>query len=377
MYGLYIHIPYCRQACHYCNFHFSTNVKTKVKVIGAICKEIEVRKSFLPNNQIGTIYFGGGTPSLLDFNELSEIFKTIRKHFRLADTSEITLECNPEDVSDQKLEQWWSLGINRLSIGIQSFLDKDLNLMNRAHNADQSHQALRLIKDSNFTNVTADLMFGLIDSNIDEWEQNLDIMCSYKIPHLSIYNLTIEEQTVFANWKMKNKLNVIPESLQEDQFHMARNKLASSGYEHYEISNYALPGFRALHNQNYWNRIPYLGIGPSAHSFYKNLRTSNIANNVLYVKAWETANDHFEAELLSDEDVYNEKIMLGLRRSEGIQVSDLFFNENSRKHFEETADPFLKAGTLIKSKTHVQLHKDKWYLSDHVASSLFLTNTEE
>ena len=242
MSGIYIHIPYCRQACHYCNFHFSTSIKNKSTLVSSLIKEIELRHKELSSNRLDSIYLGGGTPSLLSSEELSSIMTKIEEHWQIDTSTEITLEANPEDISKEKLDSWHQASVNRLSIGIQSFHEADLKFMNRAHNAEQSHEALTLIKDSLIKAVTADLMFGLIDSTMGAWEDNLDTMLSYDLDHLSVYNLTVEEQTVFANWKLKNKLQEPTTELQFEQYKLADIKLRSAGYDHYEISNYAKPG---------------------------------------------------------------------------------------------------------------------------------------
>ena len=274
MSGIYIHIPYCRQACHYCSFHFSTSIKNKANLVSSLIKEIELRHKELSQSTLDSIYLGGGTPSLLTDEELASIMKKIVTYWQIDGSTEITLEANPEDITKEKLTSWYSIGVNRLSIGIQSFHEDDLKYMNRAHNADQSHHALSLINSSPFKAVSADLMFGLIDRSLDDWAANLDIMLSYDLDHLSIYNLTVEEQTVFANWKLKNKLQESTSELQYEQYMLAEQKLSASGYDHYEISNYAKPKRQAIHNTNYWNRKPYLGIGPSAHSYICLLYTS-------------------------------------------------------------------------------------------------------
>ncbi len=372
MAGIYIHIPFCRQACHYCSFHFSTSLKNKGTLVLAIQEELKLKQQLFADREIHSLYFGGGTPSLLTPEELTAIMTSVRKNYSLTRDAEITLEANPEDVSTQKLSAWSKLGINRLSIGIQSFSDKDLKFMNRAHNAAQSHEALRMINESEIHSVTADLMFGLIDGNLEDWKSNLDKIASYKLTHLSIYNLTIEEQTVFANWKLKNKLNEPLPQEQEEQFYYTSRYLSSLGYDHYEISNYAIPGNYAMHNTNYWKRIPYLGIGPSAHSFDGNKRSWNVSNNANYIKQYNSGSYQQNTELLDQSDHYNELVMLGLRTKWGINLHLIKkLHVGIQQHFERLSIPLVQSGILKITNDYATLTHSKWYLSDQIASDLF------
>ena len=377
MAGIYVHIPYCRKACHYCNFHFSTNLANISELVSAITTEISHRRDELEGAHIDTVYYGGGTPSILDLPLIKLIHDAINASFELSDVSEITLEANPEDISKDKLDGWWGLGINRLSIGIQSFFQDDLTFMNRAHNAEQSHTALSLIGQSRFTNCTADLMFGLIHGNQVKWEENLKMMMEYDIPHLSLYNLTIEEQTVFANWTAKQKISEMPESIQEHQFHFASQFLQDHGYDHYEISNYAKGGFHSIHNTNYWKRVPYLGIGPAAHSYVKDHRSWNVANNAQYIKAALDQNFTASSEALDQSDVYNEMVMLGLRTKRGIEL-DLIkeLPSNFYNFFQERSKPYLEKNWMIETNEALKISTDKWFLSDQIASELFYIKSD-
>lgn len=374
MAGIYIHIPYCRKACHYCSFHFSTNLGHKSQFLTALNKEIVLRSDELKNSTIESIYFGGGTPSLLSSKELSDILQTISTHYLLAQKVEITLEANPEDITSEHLIEWHKLSINRLSIGIQSFIDRDLKYMNRVHSAAQSHHALNLINHSAFENVTIDLMFGLINSNLEEWKFNLDALDQYRITHLSVYNLTIEEQTVFSNWKVKKKLIELPEAYQEQQFNYASESLKTKGFDHYEISNYGLPGFHSVHNTNYWQRISYLGFGPSAHSYNRNVRSWNQSNNVAYINMIERKKFVQDHEQLDSFDIYNEMIMLGLRTSKGIHVKKLdALPQDIQHHFIKESSSFFDDQILIRKNNYIQLQEKSWYLSDNIASQLFIS----
>ena len=375
MSGIYIHIPYCRQACHYCSFHFSTSIKNKATLVSSLIKEIELRHKELSQSTLDSIYLGGGTPSLLTDEELASIMKKIGSYWQIDGSTEITLEANPEDITKEKLTSWHSIGVNRLSIGIQSFHEDDLKYMNRAHNADQSHHALSLINSSPFKAVSADLMFGLIDRSLDDWAANLDIMLSYDLDHLSIYNLTVEEQTVFANWKLKNKLQESTSELQYEQYMLAEQKLSASGYDHYEISNYAKPKRQAIHNTNYWNRKPYLGIGPSAHSYIDGRRSWNVANNATYIKQLESNSYTPSTEHITEVDRYNELIMLGLRTKNGVKKSDLNqLSDRLQLHFYKTLEPKIKKNIIIANESHYRLDPDHWYVSDSISSELFFVD---
>jgi len=371
--GIYIHIPYCRKACHYCNFHFSTNLKTIDPLVSAIVKEIQEKSKQDILSSVETIYLGGGTPSLLTLQQMTSIFDAIRTSYQISSDAEVTLEANPEDVSKDMLNGWFDLGINRLSVGIQSFLEKDLVRMNRAHSSEQSTQALKLIKESSFSNITADLMFGLVSSNSEDWKGNLKKMLSYDLSHLSVYNLTIEEQTVYAHQAKKEQIALPSEGLQNRQYLIAEQILEDHGYEHYEISNYAKPGYRAAHNTAYWDRKPYIGFGPSAHSYYHESRHWNQANNQSYLTVKQDEDKFTRSEELSKSDIYNELIMLGLRRADGVDEASIrLLGENFwEKHANQT-NPLVDSGVLIRHNDRLQLARNLWYISDDFSSSLFI-----
>ena len=373
--GIYIHIPYCRKACHYCNFHFSTNLSTIRPLVKVIAEEISAKGSKEILTSIDTIYFGGGTPSILSLDLLSVIMRAIKASFQISPDAEITLEANPEDITDHQLQGWYDLGINRLSIGIQSFWEKDLIRMNRAHTSTQSYEALKLVTESAFTNITADLMFGLVDSTSDDWRENLEKMISFDLPHLSIYNLTIEEQTVYAHQAKKQVLSLPSDDHQNQQYLLAEELLAEHGYEHYEISNYAKPGHRATHNAAYWDRKPYIGIGPSAHSFYNNHRYWNPAHNQAYLSLDHKNQADMRCEVLSKMDIYNELIMLGLRRSDGVEESMIkSLGSSIWKKYVELSNPLIRSGVISRQHDRLVLDKGRWYMSDDISSSLFLTS---
>ena len=306
------------------------------------------------------------------------ILDNIKSQFKIIKTAEITIEANPEDITKESVQFFEDVGINRVSIGIQSFNDRNLTFMNRAHSGVQSIQALEILTQSKISNISADLMFGLIDNTTENLEQDLRQMTHFNLPHLSVYNLTIEEQTVFANWKQKSKINELSDVLQKEQFYLISDFLAGQNYNHYEISNYAKEGATAKHNTNYWNRVNYLGFGPSAHSLVDNLRSWNVSNNAKYIKY---SKDHIierESEMLSVIDQYNEIVMLGLRRKKGIAKTNGLNKLPGllQEFFYSSVSPLIKEGILLESDQWIRLHPDFWYVSDDIASALFYTNDE-
>lgn len=373
MAGIYIHIPFCRQACHYCNFHFSTSLHRTDDMVLAIINEIKTRKRHQMPQEIGSIYLGGGTPSLLTIPQLQSLIHTVTEHHQLSLDIEITLEANPEDITSDYLDAIQSLGINRLSVGIQSFEKEDLSTLNRAHTIDQSHKALELINGAQLRSYTIDLMFGLIGRSLADWEDNLQTALSYKPPHISCYNLTIEEQTAYAKWKSTGKIQESSDTLQHAQYELSHTILTSAGYDHYEISNYALEGHHAVHNTNYWRSIPYVGYGPGAHSYIDPIRSWNVANNALYIKNIHDPATYRSQEVLIESDRYNELIMLGLRTKWGINKTKLNqFSSQIKYHWDSVSRQLIQENILIENKTHFVLHPAWWYVSDDIAVTLFV-----
>ena len=319
MSGIYLHIPFCKQACLYCNFHFSTSLAHKNELIAALLKETSLQKSYLEDDVVETIYFGGGTPSLLEIADLRLQIEKIRQTFPVAIDAEITLEANPDDITEEKLIAWKEIGINRLSIGVQSFFEEDLVWMNRAHNAQQAIDNLQLaIKQ--FDNITIDLIYGHPLLTDEKWKQNVEQVISLNIPHISCYALTVEPKTPLQKMiKEQKKEDVNPEK-QADQFTQLMNWLEEAGYEHYEISNFAKPGHRSWHNTSYWQGKKYLGLGPSAHSFNGTSRQWNVSNNSKYIKALNKNELPFEKEILTVTQQLNEYIMTSLRTKEGLDL---------------------------------------------------------
>lgn len=372
MAGIYIHIPFCKQKCSYCNYHFSTNLNAKSEIIDAICKELSMRKSEIIEN-IETIYFGGGTPSLLENNELEQIFDTIYKNFSIAENPEITLEANPDDLSFNKIQQLKTQPINRFSIGVQSFYEEDLKLMNRAHDSNEALNAIKLTQDAGFKNITIDLIYGSQTTSDEIWEKNLQTAINLEVPHISSYVLTIEPKTLLQHQIEVGKIKDIDEEKQARQFQMLIDALTSNDYEHYEISNFGKPNFHSRHNSNYWNGKSYLGIGPSAHSYNGKERSWNIENNAIYIKNIKQGILPNEIETLSLEDEFNELIMIKLRTSEGLNLTYLknkFPEEFINDFMEELQIHLLNNNVTIRDE-QLQLTSGGKFLADGIAGSLF------
>ncbi|MFN2437800.1 MAG: radical SAM family heme chaperone HemW [Chitinophagaceae bacterium] len=314
-----MHIPFCKQACHYCNFHFTTSLFHKNELVTALLKEIEMQKDFFEGEKINTIYFGGGTPSLLSIDDCQLLIGKIHQNFNVATDAEITLEANPDDIDAAKLSGWIETGINRLSIGIQSFFEEELKWMNRAHTAEQARESLQLaIKE--FDNITIDLIYGSLFLTNEMWQHNVQTAIQYGIPHLSCYALTVEEKTPLHKLIRLNNIKPVDSDKQAGQFLLLMEWLRVAGYEHYEVSNFAKPGYRSQHNSSYWKGDKYLGIGPSAHSFTGYSRQWNVANNQQYIASIIVGILPMETELLTSADQLNEYIMISLRTMEGMDL---------------------------------------------------------
>lgn len=375
MAGIYLHIPFCRQACHYCNFHFSTSLKLKNEFVQALLKEISLQQNYLPAEPVNTIYFGGGTPSLLTIDELSCILQTLRQQFNVAVDAEITLEANPDDLGEEKLKEWRQAGINRLSIGVQSFFEDDLRWMNRAHTAQQAIGNLQLAKKY-FDNITIDLIYGTPTLPDDKWQHNVQQAIALGIPHLSCYALTVEPGTALASMINKHKTTDVNTEDQARQFLLLMDWLQAAGYEHYEISNFALPGMRSRHNSSYWQGASYLGLGPSAHSFNGKSRQWNIANNALYIKSLQEDKVPFEIETLTETQRLNEYIMTSLRTVEGLSIAWVVnrYGERKANQLQRASLPFIDSGKMRIYNDHLQLTKEGKLFADGIAAELFTSD---
>ena len=368
MSGIYIHIPFCRQACHYCNFHFSTSLRYKNELIDALLKEIELQRRNFNDDAINTVYFGGGTPSLCSIEDINTIVTRLRAYFNIVSTAEITLEANPDDITAEKLEGWKHSGINRLSIGIQSFFEEDLAWMNRAHNASQAVDCLQLaIK--NFNNITVDLIYGSPGLTMDKWKQNVDTVLNLGIPHLSCYALTVEPKTPLDKMIRQAQSPPVDPDIQSEQFLLLMDWLERAGYEHYEISNFARPGHRSQHNSSYWQGKNYLGLGPSAHSFDGQARWWNIANNNKYIESINNGIVPFEKEILTAVQKKNEYTMISLRTAEGLGL--LRFDEEGRQHLATRSQKYINEGYLLLADGFLKLTRRGKLLADGIAADLF------
>jgi oxygen-independent coproporphyrinogen-3 oxidase len=372
MAGIYIHIPFCKQACYYCNFHFSTNHQLMPQMAAAILKEAEWRKSYL-NENVETIYFGGGTPSLLAVDDLQFTITKLKELFIVDENAEITLEANPDDITEEKLIAWKNIGINRLSIGIQSFNDDDLRWMNRAHNQQQAETCLQLATKY-FDNITIDLIYGSPTLTDEQWKQNIETVVALNIPHISCYALTVEAKTALALLIEKNKKENIDADKQAHHFELLVQWLQHAGFEHYEISNFAKSNYRSRHNSSYWKSRQYLGLGPSAHSFNGTSRQWNIANNALYIQAIEKGELNFEKEELTDLQQFNEYIMTRLRTMEGICFTDnrwLMTDDSTKNKIIATAKKWQNGGNIIITENSIRLTDKGKFLADGIAADLF------
>ncbi|MFT5910508.1 MAG: oxygen-independent coproporphyrinogen-3 oxidase, partial [Paraglaciecola sp.] len=343
MAGIYLHIPFCKQACHYCNFHFSTSLQRKSEMVDSVLKELVLQKDYLQGETIETIYFGGGTPSLLSPKELNLIFEKINQHYILGNDIEITLEANPDDLTAQKLATLASSPVNRLSIGIQSFFEKDLKFMNRAHNAEEAKVCVQNAKNAGFDNLTVDLIYGSPTTSMANWRTNLQTVFDLKISHISCYCLTVEPKTALDHFVKTGKAEPVDEEQAAQQFDILVDEMEKHGYDHYEISNFAFPDCYSKHNSSYWLGEKYLGIGPSAHSFNGISRQWNVANNAKYMTALAEGNLSFEKETLTPTQQYDEYVMTSLRTIWGCELQRLAgFDKKFESYFLKNVRPFLK-----------------------------------
>jgi oxygen-independent coproporphyrinogen III oxidase len=370
---LYLHIPFCRQACHYCDFHFSTTQSGRNELLRAMLQEIDMRAYELPKQALETIYFGGGTPSLLTAEELNAFFAAIEKKFEILTDAEITLEANPDDLTETYLRELKATQVNRLSIGIQSFREQDLKQMNRAHTATQAREAVRLAQQFGFNNITVDLIYGIPDLTDADWEKNLHEVFELGVQHLSAYCLTVEPRTPLAHFVKTGKAKPIDEEQAGRQFQLLCTYAAAHGFEQYEISNFATMGFSARHNSSYWKSKPYLGIGPSAHSFDGKARRWNVSNNAVYTQAVEQGEVYFESEELTLTERYNEYVMTRLRTSWGCDLNEIenMFGVAYRMHVLKEAEPYIAQEALLQNDQVLVLSASGKLIADKIASDLF------
>lgn len=372
MSGIYIHIPFCKQACHYCNFHFSTNLKSKDLIIKAITDEIILKAKF-NNEVIETIYFGGGTPSILDLNDFEKILNSIFKNYKIGIDPEITLEANPDDLSKAKLKNLKKQSINRLSIGVQSFVEKELKLMNRAHDSNKAIKSIEISKLI-FDNISVDLLYGLPDSSVDTLNYNIDILTKFNVNHISSYAITLEPKTALEKY-VKNGLVELPDdNIVFDQFIYVNKELVANNYINYELSSFAKPNFFSKNNTAYWKRKKYIGIGPSAHSYDGINRSWNISNNKKYVDQINSGNLYYKTEKLSKIDHYNEYIMTGLRTMWGISLGYIEnkFDKQFKNYFLKNVKKYVDQNLIKINNDIYKTTESGRFLADGIASELFM-----
>lgn len=373
MAGIYLHIPFCKQACHYCDFHFSTDTRGVEEMVSAMVKELELRKDFL-SGDVQSVYWGGGTPSLLPVELLELLMSNIRDQFKVAPDAEVTLEANPDDLDPAKLRQLREAGINRLSLGIQSFSDELLRFLNRAHDATSARRCVSLSREAGFSNLSTDLIYGIPGLDTDSWKKTLQELLQHKPEHLSAYALTIEERTVFGNRLKKGQLTPTEEAHVAVQFETMVAVLEENGYEHYEISNFCLPGFQSRHNSNYWKQVPYLGIGPSAHSYDGECRYMTVRNNALYVRSLAGNVLPMEIEILTRENKINEYILTRIRTSWGCDLHELrdTLDDDLAERCAATLDRYERLGLLVRTGDALRLTGKGKLLADRITEDLMV-----
>lgn len=376
MAGIYIHIPFCKTKCHYCDFYKSTLITQKDEVLAFLEKEFLLRKEYLLNEKISTIYFGGGTPSLLKVEQINTFLSLFQAHYQIEKDVEITLEANPEDLSLEYCQALRSIGVNRLSIGIQSFNDSDLALMNRRHRSEKAKKAITDARKAGFNNISIDLIYGLPGMTNEKWEVNLAEAFALNPEHISAYHLTYHKGTVFNTFLKKGKIAPIPEDDSFTQFEMLIDKANEQGYEQYEISNFARKGCYSKHNSSYWKGVKYLGIGPSAHSFDGKSRQWNIASNKKYMLALEQKQAWFEKEVLSESDKLNDYIITRLRTIWGLDLDEVEskFGKKALFHVEKMALKYMKSGHVVQKGNSYFLSRKGLFISDEIMLELMFVD---
>ena len=377
MSGIYIHIPFCKQACHYCDFHFSTSMKKKEEMVLALVKELEFRKDEFQNEVVETIYFGGGTPSVLSIDDIRFLIDAVYQNYQVVEHPEITLEANPDDLDEETILQFANSPINRLSIGIQSFFEDDLQLMNRAHNSEEAKKCLA-VATQHFDNISIDLIYGMPNMSNEKWLKNIETALSFNISHISCYALTVEPKTALYKMIKSGIISNLDDDLAQQHFHILIDKLQENGFVHYELSNFGKPNYFSKNNTAYWLGKKYIGIGPSAHSFNRESRSWNVSNNSLYLKAIAENKVPSEIEILSKTDQYNEYIMTGLRTIWGVSLEriETEFGSSYLEYLHQQAEKFISDNLLEVENNILKTTKKGKFLSDGIASDLFLLNLE-
>ncbi len=377
MAGIYIHIPFCKTKCHYCDFYKSTDFAARYDFVSALKKEIVRRKHELDDERIETVYFGGGTPSVLNISEIISILQLIQSVFQFHPDPEVTLESNPDDLTDSFLHALKGTDINRLSIGIQSFHDRDLKFMNRRHNSVQARYCIQSALEAGFRNMSIDLIYGLPGQSTEEWEANIETAIGLDVAHISAYHLTYHEGTVFHDYLKAGKISEIPDELSFSQFKLLRNRLKEAGYEPYEISNFARNGQYSRHNKSYWERKSYLGFGPSAHSFDQRTRRWNVSSLKKYLHAVENGEVFWEDEILSRQDQYNDYMITSLRTMWGIssEYLDSAFEGRYAHYFRQEVRPFVDSGHVLFNRGTYTLSEEGLFISDKIMEKLLFVGS--
>ena len=379
MAGLYVHIPFCKQVCHYCDFHFSTNQQVKTELVEQIAHELLLQKDYLQGEPLETIYLGGGTPSLLAAAELDILFSAIHKNYKVSTTPEITVEANPDDLTPEKLRELKPFGVNRLSIGIQSFDEAVLRFLNRAHTANEAVACVELARNAGIKNISIDLIYSIPGQPEEVLKKNLDKAFALLPTHISAYSLTIEEKTVFGKWAKQGKLVAMDDDKSTAQFELVMDSLTRQGYQHYEISNYCLPGYESKHNTSYWQQKKYLGVGPSAHSFNTLSRQFNLNNNHLYIKSVKERKVPFEREILTTQNKINEYLFTSLRTKLGCSLTLLAnqYGHDLLKVNDHYISQLLKKELITLTGDTIILTRAGKLLADQIASDLFITDDHD
>lgn len=375
MSGIYIHIPFCKQACHYCDFHFSTSLKKKDEMVLALAKEIEMRKSEFQDEVVETIYFGGGTPSILEISDLKLLIDKVYSNYKVVENPEITVEANPDDLSKERIIELSNNKINRLSIGIQSFFEDDLKMMNRAHNSSEAKECLEFATQY-FDNISVDLIYGIPNMSNEKWLQNIETALSFNIPHISSYALTVEPKTALHTFIQKGIIPQPDDEVAQEHFQILVDKLAENDFIHYELSNFGKENYFSKNNSSYWLGKKYIGIGPSAHSYDGEKRSWNVSNNTLYLKSIQENKLPSETEILSKTDRYNEYVMTGLRTIWGISLDRIQteFGKTYLDYLNQQAAKYIEDHLLFVDENILRTTKKGKFLSDGIASDLFMLN---
>lgn len=373
MRGIYIHIPFCRQACRYCDFYFSVSQQYLNPFVDALVEEIRMKRENRGGHSLETLYLGGGTPSLLSGSQLEKIINAIHKYYTFQENPEWTIECNPDDLNKNTINSLNLQGFNRLSIGIQSFHERDLEIMRRSHNAEQAEMSVRLASSGGFENITIDLIYGIPGQSLAQWEENIEKALSLPISHLSAYHLTFEPGTIFEHWRKKGRLLPVLEEESVDQYRMLRTKLLAAGFDHYELSNFGR-GTKSKHNMLYWSGDAYLGLGPSAHSYDGENRSWNKPSIKRYLEGIKKGEEISETEHLTMREKYHDYLITSLRTKKGVDPRHIeeSFGLQFRLHFEKEALIFLKKGSMSQTAGRICIEPGQWLITDHILRALFI-----